>query len=89
MYNMVASGSVAEANFDGYMIHDSLYVMCRCPFCGKATVPFLTVNVIDYRAHPMVEHGSSQESISRGKAEKSNLGENVVAVFMLICLDSV
>lgn len=51
-------------------------------------MPFLTVNVMDYRAQPMVEHGSSQESISRGKAEKSNLGENVVAVLMLICLDS-
>jgi len=51
-------------------------------------VPFLTVNVMDYRAQPMVEHSSSQESISRGKAEKSNLGENVVAILMLICLDS-
>jgi len=51
-------------------------------------VPFLTVNVMDYRAQPMVEHGGSQESISRGKAEKSNLGENVVAILMLICLDS-
>lgn len=46
-------------------------------------MPFLTVNVIDCRAQPMVEHGSSQESISRGKAEKSNLGENVVAVLKL------
>lgn len=51
-------------------------------------MPFLTVNVMDYRAQPMVEHGSSQESISRGKAEKSNLGENVVAILVLICLDS-
>lgn len=51
-------------------------------------MPFLTVNVTDYRAQPMVEHSSSQESISRGKAEKSYLGENVVAVLMLICLDS-
>jgi hypothetical protein len=62
--------------------------MCRCPFCVKATVPFLTVNVMDYRAQPMVEHDSSQESISRGKAEKSNLGENLVAILMLIYLDS-
>lgn len=51
-------------------------------------MPFLTVNVMDCRAQPMVEHGGSQESISRGKAEKLNLGENVVAILMLICLDS-
>jgi hypothetical protein len=51
-------------------------------------VPFLTVNVMDYRAQPMVEHSSSQESISRGKAEMSNLGELVVTVLMLLSLDS-
>ncbi|KDR07911.1 C-myc promoter-binding protein [Zootermopsis nevadensis] len=44
----------------------------KCQFCGKATVPFLTVNVTDYRGHPMAEHISSQESVSHGKAHISN-----------------
>jgi hypothetical protein len=51
-------------------------------------VPFLTVNVIDCRAQPMVEHSSSQESISRGKAEMFNLGEHVVTLLMFVSLDS-
>lgn len=50
--------------------------LCRCQFCGKATVPFLTVNVTDYRGHPMAEHISSQESVSHGKAHISNFGEH-------------
>jgi len=51
--------------------------LCRCQFCGKATVPFLTVNVIDYRGQPMSEHLSSQESMSYSKAQTSNLGEHI------------
>lgn len=50
----------------------------RCQFCGKATVPFLTVNVIDYRAQPMMEHTSSQESVSHVKGQTSNFGEHAI-----------
>lgn len=53
-----------------------ILALCRCQFCGKATVPFLTVNVIDYRGQPMAEHMSSQESMLHGKAHTLNLGEH-------------
>ncbi|XP_023718394.1 DENN domain-containing protein Crag isoform X4 [Cryptotermes secundus] len=52
----------------------------KCQFCGKATVPFLTVNVIDYRAQPMMEHTSSQESVSQVKGQMSNFGSSTSSV---------
>jgi hypothetical protein len=54
----------------------------RCQFCEKATVPFLTVSVIDYRAQPMMEHTCSQESMSHVKGQMSNFGEHA---FMNYC----
>ncbi|PSN49786.1 hypothetical protein C0J52_01385 [Blattella germanica] len=52
----------------------------RCQFCQKLTVPFLTVNVSDYRNQPMMEHTSSQESVSHSRTRFSSLGGSSTSV---------
>ncbi|XP_069704600.1 DENN domain-containing protein Crag [Periplaneta americana] len=52
----------------------------KCQFCGKATVPFLTVNIVDYRAHPMMENSSSLESISQRKGRSPTAGGSTSSI---------
>ncbi|XP_063215911.1 DENN domain-containing protein Crag isoform X5 [Bacillus rossius redtenbacheri] len=45
----------------------------KCQFCSKATVPFLSVNILDYRGQPMVAPSASRESVASHRVTRSSL----------------
>ncbi|XP_047003127.1 DENN domain-containing protein Crag isoform X1 [Schistocerca americana] len=45
----------------------------KCQFCGKATVPFLSVTILDYRSQPKMASAQSQESVNRSKTSLNRL----------------
>ncbi|XP_034241706.1 DENN domain-containing protein Crag isoform X3 [Thrips palmi] len=54
----------------------------KCQFCEKATVPFLTVTVMDYRSHPKASTGMSQESLHSSPRRKNSGSLSVRASWM-------
>lgn len=54
----------------------------KCQFCEKATVPFLTITVMDYRSHPKAPTGMSQESLHSSPKRKNSGSLSVRASWM-------
>ncbi|XP_026288587.1 DENN domain-containing protein Crag isoform X3 [Frankliniella occidentalis] len=59
----------------------------KCQFCDKATVPFLTITVMDYRSHQKAPTGISQESLHSSPRRK-NSGSLSVRVASWMSLNS-